>query len=382
MNIVFVINQPYPFGMAGTMRIKLFAEYLVNKVNEVNILISNQDNGLNSSNGEHNGVKFSTIVNKKIPNLFLMLVYPFVVFKKLQIFRSKTQKNIIVIYGDIDMYTLPFTIIGKLLGYKIVLDIVEDRILTQEKMKWTAKVNSSFRSIALPFTNKLADGVIVISLRLKNKFSAFFCPSNIDLIPVSAANIDYVVKNGDKLSKENLNITYCGSFAVKDGVEFLIEAFDFISKEYSNIQLTLLGKANDLAKEKILSLGNNHIHLTGYLADEEYWERLHSADILCMTRIDSLYAQAGFPFKLGEYLATGKPVIATDVSDVKYYLDDKVDVVIAKPSNTQSLISSLKYLICDADKRNKIGVNGYNKCRKFFNPKINSQALFDFLYKI
>jgi len=382
VNIVFVINQPYPFGMAGTMRIKLFSEYLAEKVDAVNILISNQDNGLNINRGEHNNVKYKTIVSKKWPNLLLMLIYPSVVFKQLLVFRNRGLKNVILIYGDIDMYTLLFAIIGKLLGYKIVLDIVEDRILTQEKMSWTAKLNSIFRKIALPFTNKLADAVIVISLTLKKKFSRYFITPNIELIPVSAANINYAVKNEDDVNNKYLNITYCGSFAVKDGVEFLIEAFDEISKVYSNIKLTMLGKAKGAIKDKIISLGNKRINLTGYLEEKEYWERLHSADILCMTRINSLYAQAGFPFKLGEYLATGKPVIATDISDVRYYLKDRVDVVIAQPSDTKSLINSLKYLIDNVEQRNIIGANGYKKCKKYFNPEINSKALFDFLCKI
>lgn len=56
---------------------------------------------------------------------------------------------------------------------------------------------------------------------------------------------------------------------------------------------------------------NRHL---GFLVDSAYSDTLSSAGILCMPRINNGYAYAvGFPFKLGEYLATGKPVIATAV---------------------------------------------------------------------
>ena len=82
MNIIFIVNQHYPFGMAGTMRIKLFAEYLAGKNNDIKILISNQDNGDNAKSGINNGVKYSTLYKVKKPVLVYLLVYPFIVFYK------------------------------------------------------------------------------------------------------------------------------------------------------------------------------------------------------------------------------------------------------------------------------------------------------------
>ena len=101
-----------------------------------------------------------------------------------------------------------------------------------------------------------------------------------------------------------------------------------------------------------------------------------------MTRIDSSFANSGFPFKLGEYLATGSPVIATEVSDVKFYLTDKQDFVMAQPSDTESLISALEYLVKHPDKRSEIGRNGYNKCKLYFNPKINGKSLMELVERV
>ena len=73
---------------------------------------------------------------------------------------------------------------------------------------------------------------------------------------------------------------------------------------------------------------------------------------------------------------------ATEVSDVKFYLTDKQDFVMAKPSDTESLISALEYLIKNPDKRSEIGHNGYNKCKLYFNPQNNGQSLMELLEKV
>ena len=54
---------------------------------------------------------------------------------------------------------------------------------------------------------------------------------------------------------------------------------------------------------------NSKIIYFGLIPDDDYYQFLKDADVLLMTRIDSPYANSGFPFKLGEYLATGNAVI-------------------------------------------------------------------------
>ena len=56
-----------------------------------------------------------------------------------------------------------------------------------------------------------------------------------------------------------------------------------------------------------------------------------------MTRTDSAYANAGFPFKLGEFLASGKPVIASNVSDVGKFFTDRHDTMLVKPGECKEI---------------------------------------------
>ena len=374
MNIVFAINVPYPFGMAGSMRVRLFAEYF----SKAKVFITNQDNGINDREGIFNGVSYSCLTSILLPYYVFLILYPVLVFNKLRSEKKIKSDNFLVIYGDADIYTFPFIIAAKVLGYKVILDIVEDRALTEEKLSIKAKINLMFGKIIFPMALRLTDGDVVISKYLENKFKAI-TKLPITLITVSAANLKQKKIDSSNINKEFIDIVYSGSFGRKDGVEYLIEAFNQIKEKYDNARLILIGTPR---KEFIEKNHSSDIEITGYLSDEEYQLKLCNADILCMTRIDSGFAQAGFPFKLGEYLATAKPVIATDVTDVSLYLEDKQSVVLAKPSNTQSLVDAMEFLITKPEVRKIIGENGLKQCEKFFNPEINSKMLFDFMKKV
>ena len=95
MNVVYVLNEHYPFGMAATMRVKLFSEYLVNNGNTVHVVISNQDNGDNLDSGFEKGVQYSTLSRIKLPKFFYYLIYPLLVVYKLFLLRSKKEINVL-----------------------------------------------------------------------------------------------------------------------------------------------------------------------------------------------------------------------------------------------------------------------------------------------
>ena len=47
--------------------------------------------------------------------------------------------------------------------------------------------------------------------------------------------------------------------------------------------------------------------------------------MLVLARPDNIQAKGGFPTKLGEYLATGNPVVVTKVGEIPNYLIDGVN---------------------------------------------------------
>jgi glycosyltransferase involved in cell wall biosynthesis len=374
MNIVYVLNDYYPFGMAATMRVKLFSEYLVNNGNNVHILISNQNNGDNPHSGIENRVHYSTLSKIRMPKAVMYLIYPLLVLFKLILLKNKKEINVLNVYSGLTLFNLNFIFFGKLMGYRVIIDAVEDQSKSTENITRLGKIDILASQLILPHLGKLIDGFTVISYSLMKKYKLLFNKHPIEILPICAANINF--QSEEKIDIK-LKCLYAGSFGQKDGIYYLINAFEKVLLKYSDVELHLVGRADEIFLKKINN--NNNIKYFGYLDELEYWQKLSEADILLMTRVDSPYANAGFPFKLGEYLATKRPVICTNTTDVGYYLIDCVDCVMAKPSDEKSLVNSLLFLIENPKEREKIGLNGYKKCIEFFNPEINGKALFNFI---
>ena len=67
------------------------------------------------------------------------------------------------------------------------------------------------------------------------------------------------------------------------------------------------------------------VELLERIEREELAARMLAAEVLVLPRAAGLFSQAGLANKLGEYLASGRPVVVTATGDVGLYLDDGVD---------------------------------------------------------
>ena len=84
---------------------------------------------------------------------------------------------------------------------------------------------------------------------------------------------------------QEFRIFYGGSFAEKDGVEYLLKAFEKINALFQNTKLVLTGKGADENMAYYSSLidkstAKEKINFMGYLSSDEYYRQLNSCDLL------------------------------------------------------------------------------------------------------
>jgi glycosyltransferase involved in cell wall biosynthesis len=384
LNIVFMGNFPYPHGLAGTKRIQNFIDYLcsINIFPRVLILRQGGEQVPRSQlQGYNSSVYYRTIgygfnlgpgMLYKLPWFFIQGCTSLIKWRKAQV------ANYLYCYNGLDIENVFFVLVARAFGYYIIFDVVEDFSYLEEDQHLLAKLKNKSWIFLDCLIFKMADGLIVISKYLKNKYDQ----KNSKQIPIYLIPISAKCGEGGNLERNSASVItfiYAGSFGQKDDVLTLLRAFENVQCRKGRGKLFLSGKGGNLEVIKNKIRGNKSIEYVGYLPDKEFYEFLKQADVLCMVRSNSTYANGGFPFKLGEYLATGKPVIASNVGDVSTYLRDREDAYLVDAGDINGLEGAIEYCIDNYGDAVKIGKNGMEKCRKFFNPEMNGKLLLDLI---
>lgn len=384
-NVVVMGNFAWPHGMAGTKRIQHIVDYLHEQGYPVSLLLLRQGEvkQVTQPDGVYKGVEYQTTGHDLKANIKGILKAPAYLRKGMAFLKSRfksDQRNILYYYGGPTVENLPFLLYAKRMGYKLVFDIVEELEDFSEQRHLLGKIKANSLVWLDKHLDKFADGLVVISHYLMNRYRKKLGDDfPMLLVPIAASVQETEAK---KSFGKPIRFVYSGSFNNKDGVENLIDAFISKRKTMPDAQLYLTGKGQNAETYRQRVEGEEQINFVGYLDDVAFYQFLKDADILCMTRVGSDFANAGFPFKLGEYLATGNPVIASRVGDVDRYLNNSEDALLIEPDDVSAIAEAMEYSVQNQDTVLEMGRRGREKCRQYFDPVTNSRALCDFFKEI
>lgn len=235
-------------------------------------------------------------------------------------------------------------------------------------------INSSSKNIWL--LNKLS-GLFVISHSLYECFKVLGVDE--DKLHVVNMFVDQErFRNLSKITSEKY-IAYCGAVSYdKDGVDRLLKAFSNFSTKFNEYKLYIIGKGitdDTIPKLELLvsNLGiNDKVIFTGYISPDQMPAYLYNATILALCRPDSLQARNGFPTKLGEYLATGNPVVVTDVGEIPLYIKHNENGYLADSNSIEDFSSKLVWVAKHLDEANVAGQKGQQLVLNEFNYKKES----------
>jgi glycosyltransferase involved in cell wall biosynthesis len=88
---------------------------------------------------------------------------------------------------------------------------------------------------------------------------------------------------------------------------------------------------------------------------------------------------ARFPHKIGEYLASGNPVISTNYGEVKYYFKDNENMLIADTYDINLFAEKMQYALDNIEAVKTVGNNGKYMALKNFNYKEYANKLDGFM---
>jgi glycosyltransferase involved in cell wall biosynthesis len=226
------------------------------------------------------------------------------------------------------------------------------------------------------YSLKRSEGMIVISDTLKKDLLKKYSGIKEDKIIVAHDGANLNLNSGSEStvelrSKLNLPvdkkiITYTGRIIKGKGADRLIEAFGSFNAR-DDLFLLMVGKIYDECFIKLAAdLKIKNILFKGFVQPSEVRDYLLCSDILVLPSTEELsYAKYTSPLKLFEYMAAKKPVVASSLESIKEVIHNDANGLIFDPSDVNSLINSLNYLLSNGEKAARLAERAYTDVKNY-----------------
>jgi len=310
----------------------------------------------------------------------------------MRIIKERRSINKIIVYNSSALSVVFSLLLCRLMNIQTIKIIPEwyekSSVLTSWKkyFKWWDFI------FGMKVLNFHFDKLIVLSSYLKNFYISQGYPTRQLYVLPNLVNLDEfssLVGTNSVVNERNdrVVIGYSGAPVRKDGILDLLQAFGLLVKEHSNVELLVIGDISQTAtaipylraKADELGIMESQIRFTGLVDFMEVPGLLNSCDILVLARPSGQFAEAGFPTKLGEYLACKKPVVVTKVGDIPKYFEDKVNAILVEPDNSVSICKGINFLIENSDIAKVIGLRGFDWVNLNLEYKIATIPVVDFI---
>lgn len=93
----------------------------------------------------------------------------------------------------------------------------------------------------------------------------------------------------------------------------------------------------------------SNVHLTGQKTHEELPSYINGFDVGIVPYLSNNYTATVIPTKINEYLAMGKPVVSTDLPEVRSF-NDKHGVIVISPNTPKEFVSSIERALLTSEK--------------------------------
>ena len=234
-----------------------------------------------------------------------------------------------------------------------------------------------------------------LSLRLANKIFAYtkniIDPIFHDKVKIVSAGVDTNTfkpnygEGNDVRKKYNLKgkkvVVYVGAMSAWHGAEDLIE---IATKFERDLRFLMVGKGLDMIEEKTkeISISSRFI-FTGFVEHEDVPKYISAADLAVAP-----YNPKGFrdmekygfyfsPIKIFEYMACGKPVVASDLEIIRDIINENRCGLLAKPGDVEDFSEKIRMLIDDSALRKKFGDNGRNAVIEKYSWEKVAKEIYD-----
>ncbi|MHA1381326.1 MAG: glycosyltransferase [Candidatus Helarchaeota archaeon] len=389
--IVWLGESGFPYGLAAIRRSLLISKSLVEV--GVNVTVINRigvhNPGVNINlerKGIYEGINYIyTSGTPYRPGNFvkrnLLKIVGFInELKFLRLIHDKKELDAAIVSTMQFSTILLYRIISKVLNFPLILNYVElnSAIITRKNILY--KINDYFYE---KFAFNLIDGVLPISNYLVN-FLKKRSPKKAFLkVPVLC---DFKRFNSLKRINNEKYFIFCGAAGYIDIIIFILKSFDLLdTQEKIYLYLVVNGNSDQLMtlKNEIRKINRrNYVKTFTNLSNKSLAELYMDAIGMLIPLRPTSQDHARFPHKIGEYTASGNPIITTNYGEIKTYFVDNETALIAKHYDIHEFANKMSFVISNPKKAKIIGQRGKYVGIKNFNYENYGKKIKSFILSL
>lgn len=176
-------------------------------------------------------------------------------------------------------------------------------------------------------------------------------------------------------------VGFSGTFGAWHGIPTLAAAIPIVLAARDNVRWLLIGDGPLRGLVDDVTAGEDHVVRVGMVPHAEMPDHLAACDVL----VSPHGRQAdggeffGSPTKLYEYMASGRPIVASRLGQIAEVLEDEVTALLVEPDNAQALADAIVRLVDDASLRGRLGCAARDAAEQRHTWRQNAQRVIECL---
>jgi glycosyltransferase involved in cell wall biosynthesis len=160
----------------------------------------------------------------------------------------------------------------------------------------------------------------------------------------------------DAPAADRFDVLFAGQISLRKGIPYLLEAFRRL--RHPRKRLTLVGAVQDDMRGLLCALPLDDVVFTGTVAQSELAARMSRSHVLALASVEE-----GLALVMGQAMACGSPVVATEATGAEDLFHDGVEGFIVGDRDIDALADRLQRLADDATLRAQMGAAALDRVK-------------------
>lgn len=178
-------------------------------------------------------------------------------------------------------------------------------------------------------------------------------------------------------------VVFAGSPVYDETVEFIVRAMGRVWQTCPDCTLVITGMqpgepASEALSARLREQGtaaDDRVQLLGYLSRAELLDLYRRAAALLIPLFDDIRSRARFPTKIGEYLASGTPIVASKVGEIERLFTDGRDAFIVPAGDADAYGARIAAAVADPELAMAVGAAGLRLAADRFDYRLHGERL-------